>query len=109
VGKVQAVSDSDFGPKVLESDVPVVVDFTADWCGPCKAIAPRLEQVAGDYTGRLRVVKLDVDTNPMVAARYKVSSIPNLLFFKDGNVVSQLVGAVPLDKLVTVVEEVLGL
>ena len=86
-------TDGNFEAEVLKSDTPVLVDFWATWCGPCKAIAPVLEQMASDFEGRLRVAKVDVDSNMGLAQRYGVRNIPTLLLFKDGNVVDQRVGA----------------
>lgn len=101
------VTDSSFDTEVLQSDVPVIVDFWATWCGPCKMIAPILEEVAGEYDGKVKVVKLDVDSNNQTAGKYNIMSIPSLLFFKNGEIVDQVVGAVPkaqltarLDKIV---------
>lgn len=90
-----AVTGADFDEKVLRSDVPVLVDFWAEWCGPCKAIGPSIEQLAAEYEGKAKVVKLDVDAAPDVAGRYGVMSIPALLVFKGGKVVDQMVGAAP--------------
>ena len=86
-------TDANFETDVVNSDVPVLVDFWAVWCGPCKAIAPVLEQMAGDYEGRLKIAKVDVDTNQAVAGSFNVRNIPTLLLFKDGQVVGQRVGA----------------
>jgi len=88
-------TDANFESEVLNSDQPVLVDFWATWCGPCRTIAPTIEELATDYDGRARVVKLDVDNNPQTAMKYGIRSIPSLLFFKDGRPVDQMVGVVP--------------
>ena len=88
-------TDANFEAEVLNSDQPVLVDFWATWCGPCRTIAPTIEELASDYDGRARVVKLDVDNNPQTAMKYGIRSIPSLLFFKDGRPVDQMVGVVP--------------
>ena len=90
-----SVNTSEFEEKVLKSDVPVLVDFWAEWCGPCKAIGPSVEQLAAEYAGKARVFKLDVDADPAIASQYGVMSIPALLVFKGGKVVDQMVGAAP--------------
>jgi len=90
-----SVNTSEFEDKVLKSDVPVLVDFWAEWCGPCKAIGPSVEQLAAEYAGKARVFKLDVDADPAIASQYGVMSIPALLVFKGGKVVDQMVGAAP--------------
>ena len=87
------VSDSTFRQEVINADVPVLVDFWAAWCGPCRMIAPMVEELARDFDGRAKIVKLDVDHNPQVAMQFGIRSIPTLLFFKDGRVVDQLIGA----------------
>lgn len=90
-----AVTGSEFEEKVLKSDVPVLVDFWAPWCGPCKAIGPSVEQLASEYAGKAKVYKVDVDNDGELAQQYNVMSIPALLLFKDGKVVNKLVGAAP--------------
>ena len=93
---------------VLDSETPVMVDFWAEWCGPCKMIAPAVNDMAVDYDGQLTVVKLDVDGSPNTAMHYGIRSIPALLFFKDGQPVDQIVGAVPKGALKKKVDSVLG-
>ena len=88
-------SDAQFTQDVLTSDTPVLVDFTADWCPPCRMVEPVLEQIASDQAGRLKVVSIDVDANPATTARYGVMSMPTLALFVDGEVVTQSVGARP--------------
>ncbi len=87
-----AVNDSNFETEVLTRDVPVVVDFWAEWCGPCKLIAPVLDELASEYDGKIQVAKLNVDENPTTSMKYQVRSIPTLLFFKNGEVVDQVIG-----------------
>ena len=92
--KYITLTDDNFQSEVLEADQPVLVDFWAAWCGPCRMIAPAIEELAGDFEGRAKVAKMDVDASQQVPMQYNVRSIPTLLFFKDGQVVDQLVGAV---------------
>jgi thioredoxin 1 len=89
------VNDANFQTEVLTSDKPVLVDFWAVWCGPCKMIAPIVEEMAKEYDGKLKVTKMDVDANPRTAMQYGIRSIPTLMIFKGGQVVEQIVGAVP--------------
>lgn len=96
---VMNVSDENFDTEVLQSELPVLLDLWAPWCGPCKAIAPTVEALAGEYDGKLKVVKLNVDDNPKTPANYNVRGIPNLILFKGGEVQEQIVGAVPRAKL----------
>jgi len=101
------VGDDNFEAEVLRSDIPVLIDFWAPWCGPCKSIAPVIEELARDYEGRLKVAKLNVDENPVTPSRYAVRGIPNLLILKGGAVKEQLIGAVPKSRLVQAIENVL--
>jgi thioredoxin 1 len=87
------VTDQTFEPEVLKSDLPVLVDYWAEWCGPCKAIAPILDEIAREYGGKLKVAKLDVDANVEVPKKYNIRGIPTLMLFKNGNVEEQIVGA----------------
>ena len=96
---VSKVSDSDFEAQVLKSAEPVVVDFWAEWCGPCRMIAPALEEIAGTMNGKVKIVKLNVDENPATAAKYGIMSIPTLMIFKNGELASRQVGAAPKQKL----------
>ena len=96
---VSKVSDTDFDAEVLKSTQPVVVDFWAEWCGPCKMIAPALEELAGAMNGKVKIVKLNVDENPQTAAKYGIMSIPTLMLFKNGEIASRQVGAAPKQKL----------
>jgi thioredoxin 1 len=98
------VSDDTFEKEVLQSSQPVLVDFYADWCGPCRAIAPIVEEIARDLSDRLKVVKLDVDQNPQTAMQYGVQSIPTLIIFKDGKEVERLIGYMSKAKLMSKIE-----
>ncbi len=103
-----AVSDATFESEVINSGVPVIVDFWAEWCGPCRMIAPILDQIAEEYKGKLKVVKVDVDANGRTAMQFSVMSIPTLLFFKNGKVQDQVVGALPKKMLQEKVEKFLA-
>ena len=96
---VDKVSDANFEAEVLKATSPVVVDFWAEWCGPCKMIAPALEEIAGSLGSKVKIVKLNVDESPKTAAKYGVMSIPTLMVFKDGKEASRQVGAGPKQKL----------
>ena len=101
MGNAVAVTDDTFQTEVLDSPVPVLVDFWAVWCGPCRLVAPTVEQIAVEYQGKLKVVKLDVDANPDVSERYRVMSIPTLLLFKGGQDVERVIGALPKNAIVS--------
>ena len=103
---IQQVSDSNFDGDVLKAAVPVLIDFWAPWCGPCRAIAPIVEELASEYDGKLKVVKMNVDDNPQTPAQYGVRGIPNLILFKGGEVRQQIVGAVPKAQLVKAIDAV---
>ncbi len=102
------VSDDTFEKEVLQSPQPVLVDFYADWCGPCRAIAPIVEEIARELNDRLKVVKLDVDQNPKTALQYGVQSIPTLILFKGGAEVERLIGYMSKSKLLSKIEPYLG-
>ncbi|MDE2461125.1 MAG: thioredoxin TrxA [Gammaproteobacteria bacterium] len=97
-------SDTNFENDVLKSDLPVLVDYWAEWCGPCKMIAPILDEIAADYQGKLRIAKVNVDENQQVTQKYGIRSIPTLILFKDGNVQAQKVGAMSKSQLAAFVE-----
>lgn len=104
---VAAVTDADFDAEVLGADRPVLVEFTADWCGPCRQLAPVLSALASEETGRLKVVQLDVDTNPEITTRYGVLSMPTLMVFRAGEPVKSMVGARPKRRLLQELEDVI--
>ena len=108
MGKVSEVSDNQFEAEVMQSGVPVLIDFWAPWCAPCRAIAPVVEELASTYSGRLKVVKINVDDNPQTPARFGVRGIPNLLVIKNGEVKEQIVGAAPKAHLVKAIDTVLA-
>jgi len=97
---LKEINNDAFENEVLKSDLPVIVDLWAPWCGPCKAIAPILETIAEEFDGKINVVKVNIDENPAIAANYNVMSIPTLLIFKDGNVEGQIVGLVSKNKII---------
>jgi thioredoxin len=101
------VTDANFKTEILDSKVPVLVDFWAAWCAPCRAIAPHVEALAKDYDGKIRVGKCDIDSNPGFSAEYDIRSIPTLLVFKEGKVVGQIVGAAPKTKIEDLIKKAL--
>lgn len=99
MAKALAFTDANFEAEVIASEQPVLVDFWAEWCGPCRMIGPVVEELAGEYEGKVKIGKVDVDNNPAVSVQYGIRSIPALLVFKGGKVVDQIVGAVPKSHL----------
>ena len=104
---VHKFTDQNFDSDVSKSNIPVLIDFWATWCGPCKAIAPVIDEIAGEYNGKVLVGKVDVDQNQDTAMKYGVRSIPTLLIMKDGKVVNQIVGAVPKGNITTMLDEII--
>ena len=107
MSSVLAVADDTFEREVLQSPTPVLIDFWAPWCAPCRAIGPVVEELANDYAGKLKVVKMNVDDNPRTPSRYGVRGIPNLILFQAGEVKEQIIGAVPKGQLVKAIDRVL--
>jgi len=101
------VNDKSFSSEVLQSDLPVLVDFWATWCGPCKSIGPVVDELAKEYAGRVKIAKLNVDENPATPSQYSVRGIPTLILFKGGKVLEQIVGAVPKTRLIAMIEKAL--
>lgn len=99
MGNYITLTDDTFDQEVLKSDKPVLVDFWAEWCMPCKMIAPIMEELAKDYDGQVKIAKLDIDENNQTASQYQVMSIPSLLLYKDGEVVERIVGVVPKEQI----------
>jgi len=108
MGNAVAVTGANFETEVLQSNVPVLVDFWAAWCGPCRAIAPTVEEIAKDYAGKIKVAKVDVAENTEISARYGVQSIPTLILFKDGDAVERLIGAYPKPAILAKLQRHLG-
>jgi thioredoxin len=104
MGNTVAVTDQSFDQEVLKSSVPVLVDFWAAWCGPCKTIAPTIDQLSVEYAGKLKVVKVDVDANIEVSSRYGVMSIPTVMLFKGGHAVEKVIGALPKPALLAKIQ-----
>jgi thioredoxin 1 len=102
------LTSANFESEVIHSELPVLVDFWATWCGPCRMIAPIVEELAQTYQGKVKVAKLDVDSHQDVAMKYKILSIPNVLFFKGGKIVDQVIGAVPKKQFVEKVDRLVG-
>lgn len=107
VNGVVEVDDTNFEGEVLRSALPVLLDFSAEWCGPCKRLAPVVEAIAGEYADRLKVAHLDIDKAQATAVKYGIMSVPTVLFFKEGKVLDQLLGFVPREKLVEKIDRIL--
>lgn len=101
----QPVTDGSFEQDVLNSDVPVLVDFWAEWCGPCRALAPKLEEVATQFNGKVKVVKLNIDENPEAPAKYGVKGIPTMILFKEGQNIDQIVGNHPVENITALLQK----
>jgi thioredoxin 1 len=108
MSKIIEIDASNFETEVKKSEVPVMIDFWATWCGPCRMIAPHVEEASSLYSGKLKVGKIDVDNNQQIAMQYSIMSIPAVMFFKNGNVVDQIVGAVPKKALFDRIDRILA-
>lgn len=101
------VTDSNFEKEVIQSNIPVIVDFWAEWCGPCRMVGPLVKDIASEFDGRVKVAKMDVDSNPEVPSKFGIRNIPTILYFKNGQIVDKQVGAVPKNVLVSKLEAIL--
>jgi thioredoxin 1 len=108
MSSVVVFDSKNFTPEVIQSSIPVVVDFTAAWCGPCQKLAPTIEALAEDFQGRVKVGKLDIDDNSDIATQFQILSVPSVLFFRGGEEVGRVVGLSPKDSLRKKIEEILG-
>jgi thioredoxin 1 len=108
MAELLTITEQNFEEEVLKSPIPVMIDFWAEWCGPCKMIGPTVKELAEEYSGKLKVGKLDVDANGAIAQKYRILSIPTLLFIKNGEVVSQMVGAAPKKEMIKYIDKVLA-
>ena len=106
---IMEIDDSIFDAEVLKSDKPVLMDFWAPWCGPCRAISPLMEKLAGEFGDKIKFLKCNVDDNPISPGKYGIKSIPTLMFFKDGNIVDQVIGIVAKSKLEEMINKILNL
>ena len=104
---VKHLTDAEFDEYVLKGDVPSLVDFWAPWCGPCKAIGPVIEELAGEYAGKVQITKMNVDDNPTIPGKYSIRAIPTIMLFKDGEIVDQVTGAVGKTQLITMINKAL--
>ncbi|MGQ9860070.1 MAG: thioredoxin [Thermodesulfobacteriota bacterium] len=104
---VTEVSDATFEREILQSDMPTLVDFWAPWCGPCRVVGPIVEELAAQYSGRIKVAKMNVDNNPVTPGKYGIRGIPTIILFKDGEAVDQIVGAVPKGQIEALLQKAL--
>ncbi|NIA06662.1 MAG: thioredoxin [Actinobacteria bacterium] len=106
-GNIVVLSDQEFQAEVIDSSTPVLVDFSAEWCGPCKALAPVIEQLSDEYAGRVKFAKVDIDSNRASASQYDIQSVPTMIIFQNGQPVKKLVGLTPKDRITAALDELL--